>query len=49
MFNFGKPAPMVTAERALPGRAEAMPVPARHEVLGTPLLPPFPEGFELCF
>ena len=46
MFSFGKPATMVTAERALPGRAEAMPVPARHAVLGTPLLPPFPEGFE---
>ncbi len=23
-----------------------MPVPARHEVLGTPLAPPFPDGFE---
>ena len=37
---------MVTAEDALPGRDERMPVPARHEVLGTPLEPPFPEGFE---
>ena len=46
MFSFGKPATMVTAERALPGRAEAMPVPARHEVLGTPLVPPFPDGLE---
>ena len=45
MFSFGKPATMVTAE-ALPGRAEAMPVPERHEVLGTPLAPPFPDGFE---
>ena len=46
MFGFGKPAAMVDAERALPGRAEPMPVPARHEVLGTPLVPPFPDGLE---
>jgi peptide-methionine (S)-S-oxide reductase len=32
---------------ALPGRSEAMPVPARHFVLGTPLTPPFP-GMELA-
>src|SRR5207247_10274356 len=31
---------------ALPGRAEAMPVPSRHEVLGNPLTPPFPEGLQ---
>jgi peptide-methionine (S)-S-oxide reductase len=37
---------MVTAEDALPGRSEPMPVPERHEVLGTPLTPPFPEGLE---
>jgi len=35
---------MPTAQEALPGRAEAMPVPDRHFVLGTPLRPPFPEG-----
>jgi peptide-methionine (S)-S-oxide reductase len=29
---------------ALPGRAEEMPVPDRHFVLGTPLRPPFPDG-----
>ena len=39
---------MPTPERALPGRSERMPVPARHEVLGTPLEPPFPEGMELA-
>jgi peptide-methionine (S)-S-oxide reductase len=33
-------------EEALPGRAEAMPVPARHFVNGTPLKPPFPSGME---
>ena len=36
----------VTAESALKGRAEEMPVPARHEVLGTPLKGPFPDGIE---
>jgi peptide-methionine (S)-S-oxide reductase len=35
---------MVDPERALPGRDAPMPVPARHEVLGTPIAPPFPEG-----
>src|SRR3954468_11663473 len=30
---------------ALPGREAKIPVPSRHEVLGTPLEPPFPDGF----
>jgi peptide-methionine (S)-S-oxide reductase len=46
MFLFTKPTHMVTADEALPGRDEAMPVPDRHEVLGNPLTPPFPEGLE---
>ncbi|MEX2210673.1 MAG: peptide-methionine (S)-S-oxide reductase MsrA [Gaiellaceae bacterium] len=46
MFLFTKPSHMVTAEDALPGRDERMPVPERHEVLGTPLEPPFPAGLE---
>ena len=33
-------------ERALPGRDARMPVPAGHDVLGTGLEPPFPEGCE---
>ena len=37
---------MPTPEDALPGRDQEMPVPARHEVLGTPLKPPFPDGME---
>jgi peptide-methionine (S)-S-oxide reductase len=37
---------MIDAERALPGREREMPVPERHFVLGTPLKPPFPDGFE---
>jgi peptide-methionine (S)-S-oxide reductase len=39
-----KQAQPVDAESALPGRQDEMPVPARHEVLGTPLKGPFPEG-----
>ncbi|MBV8064532.1 MAG: peptide-methionine (S)-S-oxide reductase MsrA [Actinobacteria bacterium] len=46
MFLFTKPTQMVTREDALPGRTEPMVVPDRHEVLGTPLSPPFPEGLE---
>jgi peptide-methionine (S)-S-oxide reductase len=37
---------MVEPAEALRGRPVAMPVPARHEVLGTPLEPPFPAGLE---
>jgi peptide-methionine (S)-S-oxide reductase len=46
MFLFSKPSTMVTADEALPGRDESMPVPARHDVLGTPIAPPFPPGLE---
>jgi peptide-methionine (S)-S-oxide reductase len=44
MFLFEKTARMISPEQALPGRSEQMPVPERHEVLGTPLVPPFPES-----
>jgi peptide-methionine (S)-S-oxide reductase len=37
---------MVDEREALPGREAAMPVPAQHDVLGTPLVPPFPDNFE---
>jgi peptide-methionine (S)-S-oxide reductase len=37
---------MVDAASALPGRAQEIAVPARHEVLGTPLRGPFPAGVE---
>ena len=37
---------MIDAERALPGRDQPMPIPGRHDVLGTPIGPPFPDGFE---
>ena len=47
MRFFSRPDPsMVDAASALPGRERAMEVPALHEVLKTPLQPPFPEGFE---
>ena len=45
-FLLGPPPTLVTPDEALPGRDERMAVPARHEVLGTPLEPPFPEGLE---
>ncbi len=43
-FLLREPAKVISPDEALPGRDERMPVPARHEVLGTPLEPPFPEG-----
>ncbi len=44
-FSRNKPE-LPSAEDALPGRDAEMPVPAAHEVLATPLRPPFPEGTE---
>jgi peptide-methionine (S)-S-oxide reductase len=47
MRFFSRPDPsMVNAANALPGREHEMDVPALHEVLGTPLKGPFPEGFQ---
>ncbi|HET7353787.1 MAG TPA: peptide-methionine (S)-S-oxide reductase MsrA [Gaiellaceae bacterium] len=46
MFLFTKSTEMVTRESALPGRDTPMQVPERHDVLGTPLQPPFPDGME---
>jgi peptide-methionine (S)-S-oxide reductase len=37
-----------TADQALPGRSERMPVPASHFVNGARLEPPFPAGSELA-
>ena len=45
-FLFRKPVELPTADTALPGREAAMPVVARHLVLDTPIVPPFPEGIE---
>lgn len=38
-----KAAALPSADEALPGRAEAVPVLAHHVVLGNPLSPPFPQ------
>jgi len=46
MHLFTRKAEQVRPEDALPGRDAAMPVPERHEVLGTPLQPPFPDDTE---
>jgi peptide-methionine (S)-S-oxide reductase len=37
---------VVDAAAAVPGREQEMSVPERHEVLSTPLRPPFPDGVE---
>jgi peptide-methionine (S)-S-oxide reductase len=39
---------MVSAADALPGRSAQMPVPDQHEVLGTPLRPPYPQGTQVA-
>jgi peptide-methionine (S)-S-oxide reductase len=39
---------MITAEDALPGRSMRLRVPEKHEVLGTPLQPPYPAGTEVA-
>lgn len=46
LFGFGKKTQLPKPGDALPGRQEAMPVPANHFVNGNPLKPPFPEGME---
>ena len=45
---FSKPA-MPTADTALPGRTTPVPVPERHEVLGTPMTGPWPAGAEVLY
>jgi peptide-methionine (S)-S-oxide reductase len=45
-FLFRERSKMIDPDRALKGRSERMAVPARHDVLGTPLEPPFPEGVQ---
>jgi peptide-methionine (S)-S-oxide reductase len=45
-MRFGKPATIPSADQALPGRTETMPVPAAHHVNGNPLVGPWPTGFQ---
>jgi peptide-methionine (S)-S-oxide reductase len=45
-----KKAAMISPEEALPGRnAPAFAIPQTHEVLGTPIQPPFPEAMEVAY
>jgi peptide-methionine (S)-S-oxide reductase len=46
MMLFTRKTRMPEPGEALPGREAEMPVPDRHEVLGNPIKPPFPEGLE---
>jgi peptide-methionine (S)-S-oxide reductase len=45
---FGRSMTMPAPDEALTGRDAPMPVPVRHEVLGHPLTPPFPEGLQVA-
>lgn len=45
-FNSRKKLELPTAESALPGRAEAMPISGKHFVNGHSIVAPFPEGYE---
>jgi len=42
----GSKGEMIAPQDALPGRSETMQVPEKHLVLGNPMTPPFPDGFE---
>jgi peptide-methionine (S)-S-oxide reductase len=46
MFGMREKTKMIDRDRALPGRSQEMPVADRHAVLGTPMRPPFPDGFQ---
>jgi len=46
-FLFRSPA-MPTADQALPGRETPIMQPTNHTVLGTPIVGPYPEGFEIA-
>ena len=46
MAIFGARPRIPRPDEALPGRTERVPVPREHVVLGTPLVPPWPTGFE---
>jgi peptide-methionine (S)-S-oxide reductase len=47
MFRAFSPPRLVGPSEALPGRSEPIALPERHEVLGTPLAPPYPPGHEV--
>ncbi len=45
---FDKKSTLPSAQEALPGRSQSMPVPAKHYVNGKPIKAPFPAGMELA-
>ena len=46
MFGLRAKASVIDPAAALAGREQPLPVPDRHAVLGTPMTPPFPKGFQ---
>ncbi len=48
LFEIRKKHLIPTADEALPGRREEMPVPALHFVNGNPMRGPFPEGMQMA-
>ncbi len=48
MGIFSRDLTLPSKDEALPGRAEPMPVAARHLVTGAPMQPPFPAGTEVA-
>ena len=49
MWSLTKKLDLPTADTALPGRAEPIRTPDRHEVLDTPITGPFPVGAETAY
>jgi peptide-methionine (S)-S-oxide reductase len=49
MGLFSSKSTVVTAESALPGRDTPMPVNGVHAVLGTPTVPPWPDGTRILY
>jgi len=48
LFGLGKKLTLPSAQEALPGRKETMPVPKQHYVNSNPLKGPFPPGMEMA-
>lgn len=46
LFGFKKKLELPTADQALPGRSQKMPVPSQHYVNRNPLQPPYADGLE---
>lgn len=50
IFGLGRSTQMVTPDEALPGRPDPLPgIPDRHEVLGTSMHGPWPDGTEVMY